>query len=420
MVFLYPFQIYAGCKCLYAFGMKRFLRLTVGLIKLAVVIAIIGWLYVQPGQLNLTWRDYTVDMRIGDAAILFIVVILLFGWLFYLWRRLVAWPDSFRQQRQMNKLQAGYAAIQKGLLSLHLQDLPGAARQAKQATHLLPEHALAHYLAAETAKQQNDRVAAETHLQTLQKTADGDALGTFGLLNLALAHHNKTQALYYARQLQHSMGLTPFIVDTLAALETESGHLAQAEKVLRQALQTKHVQTHDNTNRWRNALASVLLRLSDEALQRQDYPAALECAREALKWQPASSDAAQQTALLWQQRTYKRKARKTITNAYALNPQPELLQVWLQLHGAQNALDQVGTIERLVRENPDHPLSDLAMADANRRAGLWGVARRHAMRALDKQQSKAVYQTLAAIEEGDTGDASKIKHWHDLAAKATV
>jgi HemY protein len=395
--------------------MKRFLRTVWWMIKAALFVAVLTWLYVQSGSFRVVWLGYTVTTRIGVAIIVLLITMLLFAWVFYLWRRLVALPDSFRQQRQMNKLQAGYAAIQKGLLSLHLKDLPGAARQAKQAIHLLPDHALAYYLAAETAKQQNDRVAAENYLQQLQKVPDGDALGLYGLLEMALSQHNKAQALHYARQLHHSMGLTPFVVDTLASLETDHGHLAQAERVLRQALQTKHLHTPENTNRWRNALASVLLRLSDEALQRQDYPAALECAREALKWQPASVDAAQQTALLWQQRTYKRKARKTIAHAYALNPQPALIQVWLQLHGMHNSMDQIEIVERLIRENPDHVVSDLAMADANRRAGLWGVARKHAMRALDKEQSKAVYNELALIEEGDSGDAAKVRHWRDLA-----
>ncbi len=398
--------------------MKRFLRILIATLKLAVVAALFIWLLWQPGSVTATWQDYTVTTRFGVAAAILLVTILVFGWLFYVWRRLVAWPDSFRQQRQMNKLQNGYAAIQKGLLALHLQDTTGAARQAKQVMQLLPDHALSYYLAAETAKRQGDRVATENYLQSLQKTPDGDALALCGLLDLALSQQQKVPALHYARQLQHSMGLTPFVVDTLAALETEQGHLSQAETILRQALQTKHLQTPEQTARWRSALASVLLRLSDEALQRQDYPAALECAREALKWQPASVDAAQQTALLWQQRTYKRKARKTIASAYALNPQPELLAIWLQLHGAQNGMDRIAITERLIRENPDSVVSDLAMAEANRLAGLWGVARRHAMHALEKQPGKAVYHMLALIEDGDNGDAQKIKHWQDLASKS--
>lgn len=397
--------------------MKRFLWMLGWTLKAGLFLGLIAWLVVQPGRVRITWQDYTISTQVGVAAVIVLITFLFFAWIFYYWRRLVAWPDSFRQHRQWQRLQSGYNAIQQGLLALYSRDYPKATKQARQAVQLLPDHALAHYLAAETARQQHDIPAAETHLHNLQKTDQGEGLALFGLLNLALEQRNTVQALHYARELHRSVGLTPFIVDTLSSLETEQGHLIQAEKILRQTLQSRALQKPEDIARWRGALSNVLLRLSEQAVQRQDYPAALECAREALKWQPASVDAAQQTALLWQQRTYKRRAQKTILKAYALNPQPELVQVWLQLHGAQNAINQLAVVERLTRENPDSPVSALAMAEANRRAGLWGVARRHAMQAVDKAPGKQAYQLLAVIEDADTGDAAKVRHWQDLADK---
>lgn len=398
--------------------MKRFLWMLSWTLKVGLFLGLIAWLVMQPGRVRITWQDYTITTEIGVAAVILLISFLFFAWVFYYWRRLVALPGSFRQQRQWQRLQSGYQAIQSGLLALYSRDFAQANKQSRQAVQLLPDHALSHYLAAETARQQQDLPAAETHLHNLQKTEHGEGLALYGLLNLALEQRNTSQALHYARQLHQTVGLTPFIVDTLSSLETEQGHLIQAEKILRQALQTRWIQTAEDTARWRGALSNVLLRLSEQAVQRQDYPAALECAREALKWQPTSVDAAQQTALLWQQRTYKRRAQKTILKAYEINPQPELVQVWLQLHGAQNAMNQLAVVERLTRENPDSPVSALAMAEANRRAGLWGVARRHAMQAVEKAPSRPAYQLLAAIEEADSGDTAKIRHWQDLANKS--
>lgn len=394
--------------------MKRFLWMIGWTLKLAVVIAFVAWLEWLPGSVQISGPDYVIKTRLGAAILMLLLAMVLFAWIFYLWRRLVAWPDSFRQQRQWHKLQSGYQAIQRGLLAMYLQDYPTASRQAKEAVHLLPEHGLSHYLAAENARRAGDRETAYKHLQNLQKTKDGEALGLYGLLALALEDDQPAQALLYARQLHQVIGLTPYIAETLSNLEVQQGHLPQAEKILRQALQAKI----GDTARWRTELADVLMRLSEDAIKRQDYTAALECAREALKWHPASVNAAQQTALLWQQRTYKRRAQKTILNAYTVNPHPDLVQVWLQLNGADKALDQISVVERLTRENPDHPVSALAMAEANRKAGLWGVARKHAMRAVDLNPSRDAYLLLAAIEDADTGDAAKIRHWQDLAAKA--
>lgn len=394
--------------------MQRFLNALWLTLKIALLAVLLIWLAEQPGKVNIAgWHGYNVTIPLGVTAIIVIAILLLFGWIFHIWRRLVALPGSFRQQRQWHKLQSGYQAIERGLLALYLQNYTQATRQAKEAIHLLPRHGLSHYLAAESARRQGDLVSAQNHYHALQQTDEGEALGIYGQLSLAMQREDKIQSVLYARQLLHKTGLNPYTVDTLSTLEIEQGHLTEAEKILRQAISAR---IGDQTI-LRNKLATVLMALSERALQQQDYTAALECAREALKWQPASINAAQQTALLWQQRAYKRRAEKTILSTYELNPHPDLIQVWLQIHGAEKAMDQIAVIERLTRENPDSPVSDMAMAEANRKAGLWGVARKYALRAEEKAPSKAVYQLLIAIEQGDGNDPAKIRHWQSLADK---
>jgi HemY protein len=394
--------------------MQRFFKALWLTLKVSVLAALLIWLWLQPGTVDIHWQGYEISTRFGAAMVILLTTMMLFGWLFHVWRRLVALPGSYRQQRQWHKLQNGYQAIERGLLAMYLQNYQLALRHAKEAMHLLPHHALSHYLAAETARRQGDMVKAQNHYHALQQSADGEALGLYGQLTVALERKDNAQATLYARQLLHKSGLNPYTVETLSRLEMEQGNYTEAEKILRQALQAKI----GDTDNLRQQLASVLLSLSEKALQQQDYTAALECAREALKWQPSSVDAAQQTALLWQQKAYKRRAEKTILNAYELNPHPDLVQVWLQIHGAEKAIDQIALVERLTRENPDSATSDLAMAEANRKAGLWGVARKYALRAAEKAPGRTTYRLLAVIEEADTGDMAKIRHWKDLADEA--
>jgi HemY protein len=391
--------------------MRRFISILWFSLKICLLAALIVWLGSQQGTLSLEWAGYQIETRAGIAAIILLTALILFGWIFHVWRRLVALPGSFRQQRQWHKLQRGYQEIEQGLLALYLQNYTTASRHAKEAIHLLPRNGLSHYLAAETARRNGDLAQAQNHYHILQQTDEGEALGIYGQLSLALQRDDNAHAVLYARQLLNKTGLTPYSVDTLSTLEIAQGHYTEAEKILRQALAAK---IGDQTI-LRNRLSDTLLALSERALKQQDYTAALECSREALKWQPTSVDAAQQTALLWQQRAYKRRAEKTILATYEVNPHPDLVQVWLHIHGAEKALDQIALIERLTRENPDHPVSHLAMAEANRKAGLWGVARKHALLAEQKQPDRAVYSLLAAIEEGDSGDMAKIRHWKNKA-----
>jgi HemY protein len=394
--------------------MERFLRSFGFFIKFAIIAAIALWVYLNPGQIQLEWQGYLITTSFGFAAIVLAIAVLMFATLYHHWRNLLSMPRKWRRHRQVKAMEQGYQALNKGLLAVAGGDAQTAAKQSKKALGFLPDNALSHLLAAQTAQLRNDDVTADTHLAKLMLHPDGQLFALRGQLTRALAREDRTEALRLARLAYSQQSNQPWIVDTTVQMEARAQNWIQAEKILRQAIKLND----DNEPRWQKDLSAVLVCLSDAARIKNDMDAALECAREAAKRHPGWSPAVIRLADLWQRKTYRRRAQKILMTAWESDPHPDLVAAWLHATGTERATDNTTTIEKLVSVNPDNAESAMAMAQAFTQAGLWGVARQHALRAVEYAPTRAAYRLLADIERGDSNNPNKIAMWLDKAADA--
>ena len=81
-------------------------------------------------------------------------------------------------------------------------------------------------------------------------------------------------------------------------------------------------------------------------------------------------------------------------------------------------IKRVKRIEKLAGFNPDHPETHIALAEALLAARLWGAARTHLRRAAGEQPPARVCRLMAALAEGESGDAAEIRRWLVAAAGA--
>lgn len=385
-------------------------------VRIAVVAAAALWLAMYPGTINIEWQGYTITTSVGFAAFVIAVLFFIFAVLYHNWRLLLAWPRLWRKQRQIKALELGYKALNKGLLAVAAGDNTTATKQTKRAIKFLPEMALTHLLAAQTAQLNHDDVAADTHLAKLMLHPDGQLFALRGQLTRALARDDRTEALRLSRLSYQQQPTQPWIIDTAVQMEARQQNWLQAEKILRAAVRLNDA----NEPRWQKDLAAVLVCLSDAARTRGSLDEALECAREAVKRNPSWSPAIIRVATLWQQKTYRRRAQKALINGWENAPHPDLVTAWIHIMGSEHAQDTTAIVEKLVSHNPDTAEAAMAMAMAAIKMRLWGVARQHALRALDKKADRQTYRLLAEIERQDTNDQTKIAAWLDKAATAPL
>ncbi len=398
--------------------MERFFRGIGFLIKFALLAGAGLWIYLNPGQIQLEWQGYLITTSFGFVAILLAVILFLFAVIYHNWRNLLSVPRKWRQHQRVKALESGYNALNKGLLAVAGGDAQTAAKQTKRALGFLPDNALTHLLAAQTAQLRNDDVTADTHLAKLMLHSDGQLFALRGQLTRAIQREDRTEALRLARLAYSQQSTQPWIIDTTVQMEARQQNWAQMEKILRQAIRQNN--DSDNETRWQKDLSATLVCLSDAARNKGDMDAALECAREAAKRNPGWSPAVTRLADLWQRKTYRRRAQKILQTAWEDDPHPDLVTSWLQIMGAERATDNTTTIEKLVSVNPDNAESAMAMAQAFSQAGLWGVARQHALRTIEYRATRNTYRLMADIERGDSNNPNKIAMWLDKAADAQI
>lgn len=394
--------------------MRRLFSFFTLLIKFALIAAAAFWVYLHPGTIHIDWEDRSIDTSVGFAALILSIVFIIFAALYHGWRTMLNWPREWRRYRKTRSMELGYRALNKGLLAVAGNDQSTATRQAKKALQLMPDAALTYLLAAQAAQLSGDDIAADAHLAKLAQLPDGQLFGLRGQLTRALQRDNFTEALRLSRSAYQEQPNQPWIIDAAVQLEARQRNWGQVEKILRQAIKLGGAET----TRWKRDLGATLLSLSDEAKSKNDIEAALECAAEALKKNPGWTPAALRTADIWHRKAYRRRAQKTLQNAWEITPHPELVQAWLGISGSDRTTDAASTIEKLIGTNPSNAESALAMADVYRQARLWGVARQQALKALDYRADRAAYRLLADIEQGESGNSDKVRAWLEKASEA--
>jgi HemY protein len=394
--------------------MKHLLAITIFLVKLALLGAVVAWFLMYPGTVKIDWQGTTVETGVGTAAAVILVFAFLFGLVYHGWRTMLGWPKLWRERRQLKLMTLGYRAIDKGLLAIASGDATTASKHAKKALSLLPDVATAHLLAAQAAQLNHDDVAADTHLAKLAQHPEGQVFGLRGQINRALSRQDRTEAIRLARLAYVEQSEQPWIIDTNVQLEARARNWIQVEKILKKAVTLKTAESV----RWQKDLAAALLAQSDAMKEAGDLEAALDCAREALKRQAGWTPAVLRVAELWHKKGYKRRAQKTLSEAWETNPHPDLLKLWVAVSAGERENGMMDRVDKLVGVNPDCYESAFAMAEASYKSMLWGVARQHAERALSYRADRAAFRLMAEIERGDGNDAKRIQSWLEKAAEA--
>lgn len=394
----------------------RILRIFFSLLKLAIFIAIAAWLYTHPGKIQIEWNDMTIETGTGFAALMLFITLMGFAILYHGWRKLLAIPTQWKRHRRMKSLELGYTALNKGLLSVAAGDVVTAGKNADKAVALLPDVALTHLLAAQAAHMRKDEINADAHLALLAQHPEGQLFGLRGQISRAMLRGDRSEAVRLTRLAYQQQPQQPWVIDMAIQMETRQQNWIQAEKILRQALRLGL----PNTEKWQKDLATTLIAISDDFILRNDLDAALDCAREALKLHNGWSVAATRVARLWHRKTYRRRAQKTLINAWEHTPHPDILHEWLYISGAERSMDNTAIVEKLVSVNPENYESYYALGKSYMTAKLWGVARQHTMRAIQFRADRAAYRLMADIEQEDGRNNDAVRGWLDKAAEAPL
>ena len=165
-------------------------------------------------------------------------------------------------------------------------------------------------------------------------------------------------------------------------------------------------------------LKAVLLTAKAEDLLEAEPTAARDSALKALKLAKDLVPAAIVAAKAYVREDNVRKASSTLEQGWKIEPHPEIARAYVRARMGDSAVDRLKKAEKLEALKPNNYDSLLAVAEAGFDAQDFTKARLKAEAAARIASRERVYLLLADIEEAETGDQGRIRHWMGQALKA--
>lgn len=374
-----------------------------------------AWLADRPGELSLIWQGSRVEMSLMVAATL--LASLIAAVLIVVWLVRVVWlsPHSISRYFRARKRDRGYQALSTGLIAAGAGDSALARKMTVRTRGLLSsdQEPLIHLLEAQTALIEGKYDDARKKFELMADDPETRELGLRGLYLEAKRLGANEAARQFAERAADKAPHLPWA--TLAALDyrSQTGQWDESIRLLDQS-RASHVIDRKEADRKK---AVLLTARATEKLEadpkgaRDDALAALKLADDLV---PAGLIAAK--ALLREDNL--RKGASILEKLWKQDPHPEIARLYVRARSGDSAIDRLKRANKLEALRPNNAVALAAVAESALEARELSLARSKAEAAARIQPNEGIFLLLADIEEADTGDDGRIRHWMNQALKS--
>ncbi|TDQ83977.1 HemY protein [Dongia mobilis] len=399
------------------------------IIKLAVLVGAAVWLANRPGNLSLVWFGYRIDVPPLGLAMLGVVLGIILLWLVgRVVHRILSVPGEIGAIRGHARETKGYQMLTRGFAAAAAGDAREARRLAQAAQKLLTKGSeappITRLLAAQAAQLEGDERGATAHFKVLAETPETAILGLRGLAMNALKSGDEEGARQLAERALAANPNAQWAADTALRLQVKAGRYDAAENSLKALVRAGALGTKEGQRR----RAALLTEKARQALIADGHDisadGAVAAAREAVKLAGDFAPARFMLARLLTRQGKRKEAMRLVEQVWDSHPHEILGEAYLLAGENERSLERTQRLERLLRQNPDHPETHRLLAEADLAADLWGEARRHLDRlaALERTAfgapTQATCRGFARLEERERADMTAARAWLDAAAAA--
>lgn len=374
-----------------------------------------AWLANHPGTLSLVWQGQLIEMSLMVAASMLATVIAAIFIVWWLLSTLWTSPHSVRRYFRARKRDRGYQALSTGLIAAGAGNALLARKMAARSRGLLraDQEPLILLLDAQAALAEGRYDDARAKYEAMANDPETRELGLRGLYVEARRLGANEAARQYAEKAAETAPYLPWAAEATLEYHAQSGRWQAAIDLLDRQ-KAAHVLPKPEANRLR---AVLLTAKAAEAIER-DPALARDWATQALKLERSFVPAALLAAEGYLRENNLRKAASVLEQGWKLDPHPQIAALYVRARGGDSAIDRLKRAERLQTLRPNHVESLLAVAAAALSARDLAKAREKAEAAARIAPREGIFLLLADIEEAETGDAGRIRHWMAQALKA--
>ncbi len=388
------------------------------LIFIALVLALgfgFAWLADRPGDLFIIWQDRRIEMSLMTAVTVVVSLVATIMVTWWLIRTIWQSPQMVRRYFRASKRDRGYQALSTGLLAAGAGDAVAARKMNKRSKGLLSadQEPLIHLLDVQAALIEGRNEEARKLFEAMAEDPETRLLGLRGLYLEAQRQGANEAARHYAEKAADQAPHLPWAGAAALSYRTQEGKWDDALRLLDKQRQAGTVEAAEAdrkkavlmTARARERLDSDPLRARDDALA-------------ALKYAPGFAPAAVIGSKALLRNDNLRKAARILEAAWKVNPHPEIAEAYVRARVGDTSADRLKRAERLEKVKPLNPQAYDVVARAALEARRFDLAREKAEASARLQPCEGIYLLLADIEEAETGDEGRVRHWLSQAVRA--
>lgn len=374
-----------------------------------------SWLAERPGDLIITFGGYRYEVTLMVAAVMVAAVVAAVMILWWLVRSIWTSPYAVARYFRARRRDRGYQALSTGIIAAGAGDGGLARRMGRQAAKLISadQEPLIHLLDAQAALLEGDHETARKTFAVMADDPETRLLGLRGLYLEAERLGEREAARQYAARAAAEAPQLAWAMN--AALEAKAlegdwqGALALVEKRKAADKGEREIQARRR---------AVLLTAKAMEDQDTDPAAARSAALEAHRLQPDFVPAALAAARALFRENDLRRGSRVLETVWKKEPHPQVAELYVHARPGDSTQDRLERARRLSRLRPNHVESELAVARAALAAGAFEEARRAAEAAVRLSPREGAFLLLADIEEAETGDQGRVRHWLGKAVRA--
>lgn len=374
-----------------------------------------SWIADRPGDISLVWQgqSYQTTLIVAITALVALVALVMAFW--WVIRTLWTSPHSVRRFFRARKRDRGYQALSTGLIAAGAGNALLARKMSARARGLIraDQEPLIRVLDAQTALIEGRHDEARRLYQEMSEDPETRELGLRGLYVEANRLGAHEAARQYAETAAEHAPYLPWAAKATLEYRCRAGHWDDAIRLLDQQRIANVLDRHEA-----DRLKAVLLTARAQDQLEAEPHAARDSALKALKLAKDLVPAAIVAAKAYVSEDNLRKAASTLEQVWKIDPHPEIASAYVRARSGDSAADRLKKAEKLEALKPNNYESLLAVAEAALDAQDFKRARTKAEAAARMGSRERVYLLLADIEEAETGDQGRIRHWMGQALKA--
>lgn len=374
-----------------------------------------AWLADRPGDLVMTVNGYQYHVSLMVAAVIMVAVVALTMLSWWVLKGIWYSPYTVSRYFRVRRRDRGYQALSTGMIAAGAGDATLARKKKKEAMKLISadQEPLIHLLDAQASLLEGDHAAARTKFEAMLADPETRLLGLRGLYLEAERLGDRTAARHYAAKAAETAPQLGWATDSTLEQKVEAQDWDDALKLVETQKSTKQIDKPEANRR-----RAVLLTAKAMAIFDADPAGAKTAALEATKLAPVLVPASVTAARAAFRLDDLRKGAKLLEAAWKLQPHPEIGEAYVHARAGDSTHDRLERAKKLQSLRRNNAESSLVVARAALDAGEFALARSEAETAARLGPREGVFLLLADIEEADTGDQGKIRHFLGQAVRA--